>query len=262
MLIITIVAGGLLLGFGVGYPLSRVDLDVTTAVELDQVALQGTFDPEAALAQLQDLPGSFAQVEGDASMFGAIGAAFCGQTPEVEGQLGDRLMRAFNTKNGQLVTSEVVRVRKPVEANRYIAEVERTFDGCSQGSFFRTTGDERVEVKIRPGQPDPPVNDYVSYTLQPTGEGTTQRVIFFQVGDVVVALQYFGPSTPPPDVLGKIQTAILERTAPSEFSARREVDGVQPVPTDPTTTALVVTTVAPAAPDATQPDGPPPTNGD
>jgi hypothetical protein len=255
MLLIVIVAGGLLLGFGVGYPLSKVDLDVTTAVDLDHVALQGTFDPEAALAQLEDQPAGFAQVEGDASAFGAIGASFCGETPLPEGQLGDRLMRAFNTKNGQLVTSEVVRVRKPVEANRYVAEIERTFDSCTQRSFFRTTGDERVEVKIRPGQPDPPVNDYVSYTLQPETKGTTQRVVFFQVGDVVVALQYFGPSTPRPDLLGKVQTGILERTAPSEFSKLRKVDGVRPVPTDPTTTVLMVTTTAPASPEGTTPEG-------
>ncbi len=245
MLLLVIVAGGLLLGFGVGYPLSKVELDVTTAVELDHVALQGTFDPEAALALLEDLPSEFAQVEGDASMFGAIGASFCGETPTVEGQLGERLMRAFNTKNGQLVTSEVVRVRKPVEANRYIADIERAFDGCTQRSFFRTTGEERVEVKIRPGQPDPPVNDYVSYTLQPTTEGTTQRVVFFQVGDVVVALQYFGPSTPRPGLLGDVQDGILQRTAPNDFSKLRTVEGVKPVPTDPTTTVLVVTTVAP-----------------
>jgi len=253
MLLIVIVAGGLLLGFGVGYPLSKVNLDVTTAVELDQVALQGTFDPVAALAQLEDLPSNFAQVDGDVSAFGAIGASFCGETPLPEGQLGDRLMRAFNTKNGQLITSEVVRVRKPVEANRYIAEVERAFDSCTQRSFFRTTGDERVEVRIRPGQPDPPVNDYVSYTLQPTTKGATQRVVFFQVGDVVVALQYFGPSTPRPNILGDAQMGILQRTAPGDFSKLRKVDGVKPVPTDPTTTVLVVTTTVPGSPEGTTP---------
>ncbi len=245
MLVATILVSGLLLGFGVGYPISQLELDVESAVTLDHSALVGDFVPEEALAQLQDLPANFVQLDGDASAFGVIGASFCGETSSLENQLGERLMRAFNTPDGQLVTSEVVRARRPIDVSNYVRDVDRAFDNCSQDSFFRTTGDQRVEVKIKAGQPDPPVNDYVTRTLQPEGEGNTQVVVVFQVGDVVVALQYFGAVKPPPSLLGDVQMGILQRTAPAEFTPQRDVDGVVPVPTDPTTTTAVIPSTVP-----------------
>jgi len=239
--LLTIVAiGGLLLGFGIGYPLSKVDFNVDVAKQLDHNALIGTFDPELALVQPGDLPTTFAQTDVDLSVFSIVGASFCGEQPTLDGQLGDKLIRSFANTDKEFVISEVVRVKAAKQASDYIQQVQRAFDGCLPKAYFRA---DKVRVKIKSGQPDPPVTDYVSYTLEPETPGPTQVIVFFQVGDVVVAIQYLGPSKPSQTLLKDAQDAILRRTAPKEFGSLVTVDGVQPIPTEaPTTTT---TTIAP-----------------
>ena len=233
--LLTIVAiGGLLLGFGIGYPLSKVDFNVAVAKQIDHNALIGTFDPELALVQPSDLPSTFAQSDVDLSLFSIVGASFCGEQPKVDGQLGDKLIRSFATSDKQFVISEVVRVKAAKQASDYIQQVQRAFDGCLPKAYFRV---DKVRVKIKAGQPDPPVTDYVSYTLEPETPGPTQVIVFFQVGDVVVAIQYLGPSKPTQTLLKDAQDAILRRTAPKDFGALAVVDGVLPVPTEAPTTA-------------------------
>lgn len=247
LLIGIIVASGLLVGFGVAYPLSKLQLSVSTAQSLDHQALAGTFDPEQALVQQGDLPAGYVPLETDLSPFRAIGAQYCGTQPKVDGALDQGMVRSFTTAtDGSIVMSEVLRLRQVRAANDYLRQVDQAFTNCAGGSYFRGTGAERVRMQIKPGQPDPPINDYVSYTLRPEGAGKVQRLVLFQIGNVLVAVQFIGNTIPPNELLGKAQQAILERCAPKQFSPQRQVDGVQPLPEDSTTTtAPPVTTTAP-----------------
>jgi len=261
LLIAVVLTAGLLLGFGVGYPLSKVQLNVDSAVQLDHQALAGTFDPESALVAPGDLPSSYAVTEADLSAFGAIGASYCGTTPVVDGQLGDKLIRSFiSSADGSAVISEVVRVRQPTRANEFLRQIDSAFSGCVQKGYFRSTGENRERVKISAGQPRPPVNDYVSYTLRPETTGKFQRLVFFQLGDTVVALQFVGDTLPTRPLLERAQTAILERCAQQQFRSEQAVDGVRPLPADATTTTSPTQpTAAPTQPTAapTQPTAAP-----
>jgi len=188
------------------------------------------------------------QAEADLSAFGAIGASYCGTTPVVDGQLGDKLIRSFiSSADGSAVISEVVRVRQPTRANEYLRQIDSAFSGCVQKGYFRSTGENRERVKITAGQPRPPINDYVSYTLRPETTGKFQRLVFFQLGDTVVALQFVGDTLPPRPLLERAQTAILERCAQQQFSSDQVVDGVRPLPSDTSITS------APAQPTASPP---------
>jgi len=241
VLVAIIATSGLLLGFGIGYPLSKINLDVRSSQQLDHVPLAGTFDPAQALVQQGDLPGNFTQSTESPGFLTLIGSPVCGNTPTVTSPLGDKQTRMFTTgADGQIVVSEVQRFRRPIDANYYIADLARAFDTCAGKTFFRGTGADRVAVKIRPGQPNPPVNDYVSYTLVPEKSGKTQVIVAFQVGDVITAFQFFGPTRPPVKLLDKVQLSILARTVPNLFGATKGVNGAVPLPTEATTSTTVL----------------------
>lgn len=239
-LLVIIVIAGLLLGLGIGYPLSKVQLNVRSAESLDQVALAGQFDPALALVQQGDLPGNFTESPDNLAPFGLLGSSVCGDTPVVSAPLGEKLQKAFTTgADGQVVVSEVQRVRRPLDANNYVRDLARAFDNCTGGTFYRGTGADRVAVHIKPGQPNPPVSDYVSYTLVPDKSGKTQEFVVFQVGDVIVSAQFIGPTRPPVKLLDKVQLSILARTAPAVFGTTKGVNGVRPLPVEVTTTTVL-----------------------
>jgi len=247
VLLVVIAIAGLLLGFGIGWPLSKVNLDVRSATQLDHVALAGSFDPELAEVQPGDLPGNYTATDADLSPFALIGGTFCGETPSVPSPLGDKLVKSYTTgADNQFVISEVQRVRRPIDANNYVRQLQAAFDGCTGGTFFRGTGASRVQVRIKNGQPNPPVNDYVSYTLTPDkAGGTTQLIVVFQVGDVVVAVQFAGTTRPPVALIDKVQLSILARCVPAQFGSTKGVNGVRPIPTDvPTTTTTLPPTTS------------------
>lgn len=236
VLLVVIVSAGLLLGLGIGYPLSKIQLNVRSAESLDQVALAGQFDPALALVQQGDLPRNFTESPDNLAPLALIGSTACGDTPVVSAPLGEKLQKAFTTgADGQIVISEVQRVRRPLDANNYVRDLARAFENCTGQTFFRGTGADRVAVHIKPGQPNPPVSDYVSYTLVPEKSGKTQQFVMFQVGDVIVSAQFIGPTRPPVKLLDKVQLSILARTAPAVFGTTKGVNGVRPLPVEVTT---------------------------
>ena len=249
-LIAIVAVVGVGLGFAVGYPVSKIDVSAESAVSLDHAALAGTFDPEAALVEPSDLPDNWQPADPAFAKFSMIGSPICGQAPEIPNPLGDKLVRVYqDDRNQGFVISEVVRVRQPKDANQYVREIEKAFVGCK--AFFRSTGDDRAKVNVLPGQPDPPVTEYVSRSLSPVSGGNTQRVVFFQVADVIVAVQYAGPTTPARSLLGKAQREILTRLAPKQFTTTRRIPGAQPIPTEPTTSTSTSTTLPPTTVPAT-----------
>jgi hypothetical protein len=235
---------GVGVGFAVGYPVSRLDVGAQSAVALDHLALAGTFDPEAALVAPDDLPGNWSPADPGFGRYTMIGQPVCGQTPDIANQLGDTLVRVFqDDRNRSFIISEVVRVRQPKDANQYLRELEKVFGGCRR--FYRGSGEERTQVRVLAGQPDPPVVDYVSRSLQPVTGGSTQRLIFMQVADVIVSIQYIGPTVPPRALLDRAQREILTRVAPEQFARTRDIPGARPIPTEPTTTTTSTTTTLP-----------------
>lgn len=239
LVIVGLVGAGV--GLALGYPVSQLDVGAQSAVALDHIALAGTFDPEAALVAPEDLPGNWSPADPGFARYTMIGQPVCGQTPEISNQLGDPLVRVYqDDRNRSFIISEVVRVRQPKDANQYLRELEKVFGGCRR--FYRGSGDERTQVRVLAGQPDPPVVDYVSRSLQPVSGGSTQRLIFMQVADVIVAIQYIGPTVPTRALLDRAQREILIRVAPEQFTRTQDIPGARPIPTQPTTTTTSTTT--------------------
>ena len=112
-------------------------------------------------------------------------------------------------------------------------------------TFFRVAGGESTKVEIRDGQPNPPISDYVSRTLTPPKGGTLQRVVLFAVGDVIVSIQYAGPTPPSPSLLANAQKRILTRVAPDQFGKKRKIPGERTLPPELTTTSTTSTTLPP-----------------
>ena len=72
---------GLVAGFAVAWPVSRVHLDVRTEKQLNQASLAGSFDPESALATVDDLPDGWVAGNPQAAQLASIvGQAVCGTT--------------------------------------------------------------------------------------------------------------------------------------------------------------------------------------
>ncbi len=254
MLVLVVVASGAAVGFALAWPVSQVELDVRSSKQLNHDSLAGTFDPEAALATVEDAPEGW--VPGDTSvvgLLGLVGAPICGTTPEPENPVGEPLQAVFrDAAEQEWLISQVIRVRSPRDANQYITDVTSAFDSCST-FFWGGTSGERTKVEIREGQPDPPVTDYVSKTLAATEGGLSRRVSFFQVGNVIVVLQAVGPTRPANAILDDAELGILQRVAPDDFPKVRPVDGAQPLPEEETTTTVTTTTLPPTttAPPAT-----------
>jgi hypothetical protein len=250
-LLLIVGAVGAVVGFGLGYPISRIKVSGDTAVSLDQPALVGTFDPQAALVTAADLPKNWAPTDTAFEAYSLIGAPVCGQTAKVGNQQGTRLVAVFRDEAAQsFLLSEVIRVSQPGDAQTYLNDVEDAFQGCS--SFYRIAGGTKTKVNIGPGQQNPPISDFASYTLRPPKSGITQRMVIMQIGDVIVSLQFAGPTLPQQTLLANAEHAILVRTAPKQFSQKQKVPGEKNLPplptsttTSTTTTTLPPTTLAP-----------------
>ncbi|MFN8051964.1 MAG: hypothetical protein U0Q22_11030 [Acidimicrobiales bacterium] len=259
-LIAVVIGSGAVAGMALGYPLRTLDLGGSDAVTLDQEALSGTIDAEQALVTLDDLPKSYA-VAPDTVVAGVslIGANYCGGTVAPGDQVGDRLAQAFvDSKNNSLVLAEVVKVRRQNDAGKYVREMISLFDGCDNGRFFKVEGENRTEVKISDDRRDQPLAaDYVSRTLTPVKGGTIQIVTYFQVGNVIVAIQYAGPANPPKTLMRNAELAVLYRVAPDQLSKTAKVKGAKPLPEETTTT---VTDAVQPSPTSSPPTvAPPPT---
>lgn len=237
-----VVVCGLAVGFAVGYPVSQLHLTTSNAVALDQNSIR-SFDLESALVSSDDLPDGWALSELDLSPFSMVGQPICGQTPVVDNQMGRSLSRTYqNPRDGALLLSEAIRVRRVTDAVRYVSEMGKTFEGCKRGFFRKNQDGTSTKVELRAGQPDPPITDYQSRTLQPPKGEHTQLVVFMAVGDVIISLQHVGPSAPPRDLFADVQRKLLARLAPDQFGTRSTVPGERNLPNEPTTTTTSTTT--------------------
>lgn len=237
-LVALVVGTGALAGLALGYPLRSLDLGGSDAVTLDQEALVG-LDAEQALVAIDDLPSSYTDADPSlAAGIALIGATYCGVTATPEAAVGEPLARAFvDTTNNALMLTEVVRVRQPNDAGKYIKELTRVFDGCTGQKYFTGSGADKEQFRITNPRKDPPLElDYLTRTLTPVDGGSVRIVTYFQVGNVIVSLQYAGPRSPRKDLMNKAEDEILYRVAPDQFSKTAKVKGSKPIPAETTTT--------------------------
>lgn len=246
-LVLLVALSGAACGLAFGYPVGSLDLQVSSAVQLDHNALQGTFDLEQALAQVGDLPKGWQTTDRDFTPFSLFGPAgqFCGETVDLSAMLDQPLRRAFvgpDNPNSQIVlVSEVAQFKRVADARLYRTNLAQTLTGCTANSFNRKLGDKFTKVEIRDDLGDGPVVDYLARSLVPVEGGAVQVFSVMQVGSAVVALQFVG-ARPGAGLISGVEKAILTRVAPRQFGPSAAVSGVQPLPTETTTTTTETTT--------------------
>lgn len=229
ILLVAIVAiSGMAVGYAFGYPLRYVDYEASSAVSLDQASLAGTIEVAQALVAPEDLGAGWTPGDAALGFFGVLGADVCGEVIETPTPLSPREASVFvDETNGARIISQALRVDLWTAAEDYIGDVADGLDGCD--TFFRSAGEEPVEVISTDIDRDPPVTDHVDRRYQsPQG---VQEWSMMAVGDVIIAVQYLA-STPPPDgFVEEIERSVLERIAPQEFTP----GGVDPLALDPQT---------------------------
>ena len=237
VLVAIVLGSGALAGMALGYPIGSLDLGSSDAITLDQEALAGTIDAEQALVAQGDIPKSYTPADENVTAGVAlIGAKYCGVTVAPEAVVGEPITRAYlDSTNHALMLSEVVKVRQQNEAGKYIKELTGVFDGCSDQKYFTGDGADKVRLQIsNPRKKDEPLElDYLTRTLTPVNGGTTQIVTYFQVGNVIVAIQYAGPDKPDNNLMTNAEYEILYRVAPDQFSKTAKDKGEKPCPTRP-----------------------------
>ncbi len=218
LLLAILVASGVVLGFAVGYPVSRIEFEESDAVRLDHARLAGEVDPAAALVTGADLPLTW--VEGDPAVgsFGLLGLGFCGEEVDLPTALSPKEVAVFaNPADDAFLISEAVRVDRWQSARGYVDDVAASVRGCDQ--FFRTDGrGNRVRVEIREGMGDPPITDHVARTFVAEDGSSVQVWALMSVGDVLIALQHIGPTRPPEGFLDDLQDKLLARIDPTDFA--------------------------------------------
>lgn len=249
-------------GMALGYPIRSLDLGATDAVTLDQEALTG-IDAEQALVAQGDLPKSYVAAPDMAAGVKLVGSPYCGETVTPTGTVGDPLTAAYiDRTNNAFVLSEVVKVKQQNDAGKFIKELMNVFDGCPGQRYYIGTGPEKVRVEIsNPRRREEPLElDYMTRTIKPVKGGTTQIVSYFEVGNVIVALQYAGPDKPDKNLMLDAEKAILYRVAPDQFSRTTKIPGQKPIPSDSsTTTTPDLVQPSPTSSPPTLAPAPPPT---
>jgi hypothetical protein len=237
---------GLVAGFAIAWPVSQINLNVRTEKTLNQEALAGSFDPESALATVDDVPDGW--VPGDvnaAAIASPVGQSICGTTPQMQNSLADPLQAVFQNSSGkELLVSQVFRLRSPRDANQYIQDMS---DALSCNSFFTLTNSQRNKIEVRDGQPDPPISDYISKTLV-ASQGGARRFAILQAGSAVVVLTSVGPTVPPDSLVGDAQLGILNRIDATDFPSTVKVAGAKPLPPEATTSTTAPPPTAAAPP--------------
>ena len=241
MLVLLLTVSGMALGLVFAYPVSKVQLSEAAAIELDQAALAGKSDPEQGVVTLTDLGEGWEAGDAALSRFGILGATFCGDEVSVPNALSPVRAAVF-TDPGRKATliAQAVRLDRWQNAREYVSSVDRAVGGCDR---FYTVGPEgRKLQRVLDAGAAKPIDDHVSRVYLSEDGSSAVAWSIMSVGDVVVAVEYFGPSRPPEGFLGELESKLLLRLAPEVFSA----DGGDDPAATTTTAAPGATTPAPS----------------
>ncbi len=237
LLSVIIIASGIGLGLATGVPLSRFQFEQSDAVQIDQAALAGEVDPAAALVTLEDLPLGWEPGDPVLGGFGVLGTGFCGTAVELPTALSDRGVAVYsNPADEAYLVSEAVRVESWQSARDYVEELGDAVGSCEE-FFQQGPGGERLKFEVREGSSDGPISDHVSRTLVAADGSSLQSWSVMAVGDVVVAVQYLGPSRPQEGFIPDLEDKLLQRLDPADFAP----GGVATTTTttDPTATSVI-----------------------
>ena len=237
LLSVIIIASGIGLGLATGLPLSRIQFESSDAVEIDQAGLAGEVEPESALVSLDDLPLGWEPGDPVLGGFGVLGTGFCGTPVELPTALSDRAVAVYaNPADEAFLVSEAVRVESWQAARDYVDELADAVGSCEE-YYQQGLGGERVKYEVREGSSDGPISDHVSRTLVASDGSSLQSWSVMSVGDVVLAVQYLGPSRPQEGFITDLEDKLLRRLDPADFAP----GGVEPTTTttDPTATTVI-----------------------
>jgi hypothetical protein len=235
LLVALIALSGMAVGYAVGYPLHYVDYEASSAVQLDQAALAGTIEVQKALVSQADLPAGWAPGDAKLGSFGVLGADVCGTAIETPTPLSAKEAAVFTKPgDGSTVIAQALRVDKWKSAEEYVDDVSDELEECE--TFFRVDGDRRVKVTSRPIDHPAPVTDHVARIYQ-SADGV-QVWSMMSVGDVIIAIQYLGPTPPPESFLPEVERAVLTRIDPGDFAPTGAQAGLEADATPETTTTV------------------------
>ncbi|MEI2698212.1 MAG: hypothetical protein V9E94_07650 [Microthrixaceae bacterium] len=227
ILLVILATSGLFLGLAAGYPLSKLSFEQSDAVRLDQARLAGQVDATAALVNDSDLPIGWEPGDSSMSVFGLLGAEFCGEKVEFDTPMSDVQSAVFaNPADSTVLIVQSVKLDRWQSARDYVDDVASAVSECSR--FYRSGPDgARVEVQVQEGSGSPPITDHVSRRFVAQDGSSVQSWSMMAVGDVVISILYSGPARPQEGFLSTIEERILARVAPKEFAP----DGVAPTTT-------------------------------
>ncbi len=238
LLSVIIIASGIGLGLATGLPLSRIQFEASDAVQIDQARLAGEVDPDAALVTLDDLPLGWEPGDPVLGGFGVLGTSFCGSPVELPTALSDRAVAVYaNPSDEAFLVAEAVRVESWQSARDYVDELGDAVGSCEE-YYQQSLDGERVKYEVREGSSDGPISDHVSRTIIAADGSSLQSWSVMSVGDVVLAVQYLGPSRPQEGFITDLEDKLLMRLDPADFAP----GGVEPTTTtttDPTATTVI-----------------------
>ncbi len=236
LLAAVIIASGVGLGLAAGVPLGRLDFEESDAVQLDQSALAGEVDPASALVALDELPLGWEPGDPAVAGFGVLGTGFCGTEVELPTALSDTAVVVFaNPSDESILVSEAVRVDRWQSARDYVDELADAVGSCEE--FYQPGLDgERVKLEVRESTGDGPISDHVSRTLVAADGSSTRSWSVMAVGDVVIAMQYIGPSRPQEGFLADLESKLLQRVDPADFAPGGTTTSTT---VDPTATSVI-----------------------
>jgi hypothetical protein len=218
LLIALLVTSGVGLGLAAGYPVSRIEFEESNALRLEQSRLAGQVEPEQALVAGQDLPLTWAPGDPAVGAFGLLGLGFCGEDVALPTALSSRQVAVFKNQADQaFLISEAIRVDRWQSARSYIDDVTDSVEAC--GEFYRPDGSGgQVKVEIQDAAGDPPITDHVARTFVTEDGSSVQVWSIMAVGDVLIAMQHFGPQRPQRGLISDLERKILVRIDPEDFA--------------------------------------------
>jgi len=238
MLVLLLAVSGMALGLVLAYPVSKVRLSEAAAIELDQAALAGKADPEQAVVTLTDLGEGWAVGNAALAQYGILGSKFCGDEVKVPTALSPVKSAVYTDPSGKAtVVAQAVRLDRWQNAREYVASVDRAVGGCDR--FYTTGPAGRQLQRVLDSGAAKPIDDHVARVYLSEDGSSAIAWSMMAVGDVVVAIEYFGPSRPPEGFIGELESKLLLRLAPAVFTSDGGSGG------SPTTTT---TAPAPGAP--------------
>jgi len=217
MLVLLLAVSGMALGLVFAYPVSKVKLSEAAAIELDQAALAGKADPEQAVVTLTDLGQGWEAGNAALAQYGILGSKFCGDEVTIPTALSPVKSAVYSDPAGKAtVVAQAVRLERWQNAREYVSSVDRAVGGCDR---FYTTGPEgRKLQRVLDSGAAKPIDDHVGRVYLAEDGSAAVAWSIMAVGDVVVAVEYFGPNRPPEGFLGELESKLLLRLAPDVFT--------------------------------------------